>query len=106
MCLTSHCPVSIKEILSRSHHAAFASLDSLDSLLLLDATAFPFGQVVIMATQDRLNVLLKVFAELANLLFYAFFCFRLRHSVFTYLSDKALPKVSTLVSKNMQISAV
>jgi hypothetical protein len=58
-----------------------------------------------MATQHRLNVLLKVFAELANFLFYAFFCFRLRHSVFTYLSNKALPEVSTLLSHNIQINA-
>jgi hypothetical protein len=49
---------------------------------------------------------LEVFAELAYFLFYTFFCFRLRHSVFTYLSEKALPKVSTLLSKSMQSIAM
>jgi hypothetical protein len=38
------------------------------------------------ATQDRLDVLLKIFTELANLFLNAFSAFTLRHSVFTYLS--------------------
>jgi hypothetical protein len=53
-----------------------------------------------------LNVLLKVFTELPYFLFYTFFCFGLRHSVFTYLSEKALPKVATpLLKQNMPIIA-
>jgi len=79
----------------RPHHAALAPLDSLDSLFLLDATAFPLGQVIVVAAQDRLDVLLKVFTELADFFLNTFFGFGLRHSVFTYLSQIALIKVST-----------
>jgi hypothetical protein len=46
-----------------------------------------------------LNILLKIFAEFAYLLLYTFFGFRLRHSVFTYLSEKPNFGVPPLFSK-------
>jgi len=73
----------------RTHQPALTPLDSLDRLLLLDPTAFPLGEIVIMATQDWLDVLLKIFSELADFLFNVFSCFGLRHSAFTYLSKKS-----------------
>jgi len=60
----------------RPHHAALAPLDSLDSLFLLDASAFPLGQVIVVAAQDRLDVLLKVFTELADFFSQYFLWFR------------------------------
>jgi len=79
-----------RKFLSRAYETAFSPLDSLNCLLFLDPPAFALGEVIVVATQDWLDVLLKIFAELANFFFYVFSCFSLRHSVFTYLSRKVL----------------
>ena len=87
--------ISIKVL--RPHHAAFPPLDALDRFLFLDATALPLGKIIVMATQDRLDVLLKVFAELSYFLLYVFSCFGLRHSVLTYLSAKNFDGLNMLL---------
>jgi hypothetical protein len=75
-----------ERFLAGAQQPALAALNPLDGLFLLDATPLSLGQVIIVATQDRLNVFLKVFAELAYLFLDALSYFSLRHSVFTYLS--------------------
>jgi len=75
-----------EESLRSSDQSTLSALDSLDGFLFLDPAAFPFGKIVVVTTQDRLDVLLKIFAELTYLFFDMLSCFDLRHSVFTYLS--------------------
>ena len=62
----------------RPHQTALAALNALDSFFLLDSPALSFGEIIIVPAQDRLNIFLKIFAELANLLFYVFLRFSLR----------------------------
>ncbi len=62
----------------RAHHATLPALDAFYRFFLLDAPALSFGEIVIVAAQDRLNVFLKIFAELANLFLYVFPRFSLR----------------------------
>jgi hypothetical protein len=62
----------------RPHQTALAALYALDCFFLFDSPALSLGEVVVVAAQDRLYILLKVFAELAYLFLYAFFRFRLR----------------------------
>lgn len=65
-----------------------ASLNPFDCLFLLDATSFSLGQIVIVPTQNRLDVFLEILTELSYLFFYALSCFGFRHSVLTCLSPK------------------
>lgn len=74
----------------RSHQPAFPPLDALDRFLLLDAATFSLGEIVVVATQHGLDVLLEIFAELAYFLLDVLSGFGLRHSVFTCLSTRAL----------------
>jgi hypothetical protein len=77
-----------ERFLPGTHESAFTPLNPLDGLFLLDATPFALGQVIIVATQDRLDILLKIFAEFAYFFLDALSYFSLRHSVFTYLSQE------------------
>jgi hypothetical protein len=77
-----------ERFLPGTHEPAFAPLNPLDGLFLLDATPLSLGQVIIVATQDGLNILLEIFAELAYFFLDALSYFSLRHSVFTYLSQE------------------
>lgn len=72
--------------LSGTHQPSLTSLYALDCLLLFDPTTFALGEVIVVATQDRLNILLEIFSELTYLFLYILSGFGLRHSVFTYLS--------------------
>src|SRR5690606_81775 len=74
----------------RSHQPAFPPLDALDRFLLLDAATLSLGEIVVVATQHGLDVLLEIFAELAYFLLNVLSGFGLRHSVFTCLSTRAL----------------
>ena len=56
----------------RAHHAAFPALDAFYRFFLLDSPALSFGEIVVVAAQDGLNVFLKIFAKLANLFLYVF----------------------------------
>src|SRR5208283_2202887 len=62
----------------RAHHAAFPALYAFYRFFLLDSPALSFGEIVVVAAQDGLNVFLKIFAELANLFLYVFPRFSLR----------------------------
>ena len=62
----------------RAHHSAFTALDAFDRFFLFDSPALSLGEIVIVAAQNGLYVLLKILAELTNLLLYVFFRFRLR----------------------------
>jgi len=77
-----------ERFLPGTHEPAFTTLNPLDGFFLLDATPLTLGQVIIVATQDGLDILLKIFAELAYFLLDALSYFSLRHSVFTYLSQE------------------
>jgi hypothetical protein len=74
----------------RPHQPALSTLDAFDRFLLLDATTLSLGEIIIVTTQNRLDVLLEIFAELTYFLLDVLSGFRLRHSVFTYLSARAL----------------
>jgi len=71
-----------------SRQATLASLNPFDCLFLLDAAALSLGQIVIVPTQNRLDIFLEILTELSYLFFYTLSCFGFRHSVFTCLSPK------------------
>jgi hypothetical protein len=61
----------------RAQHTPFPALYPLYRFFLLDSPSLTLGEVVVMPSQNRLNVFLKIFAKLANLFFYVFFRFGL-----------------------------
>lgn len=63
--------------LRRAHQSALATLDAFDRFLLLDSPALSFGEIIVMAAQNGLNVFLEVFTKLAYLFLYTFLRFRL-----------------------------
>ncbi|MGA2027058.1 MAG: hypothetical protein ABSH17_08325, partial [Syntrophobacteraceae bacterium] len=62
----------------RAHHTTFPALDAFYRFFLLDSPALPFGEIVVVAAQDGLNVFLEIFAELTNFFLNVFPRFSLR----------------------------
>jgi hypothetical protein len=62
----------------RAQHSTFSALDAFYGFFLLDSPALPFGKIIVVSSQNGLNIFLKIFSELANLFFYVFFRFSFR----------------------------
>jgi hypothetical protein len=79
-------PALLAEPLYWARETPLTPLDTLNSFFLLDPATLSLGKVIIVTSQDRLDILLKVFTELAYLLLKRLLGFGFRHSVFTCLS--------------------